>query len=235
MARLSSNSRRARAWSPRMSATPPSDVCDPADAPGISELPCQVDGLLERPLGIVELPARRETHADLPERSGLHVRIDSPTSNLEGLPGQGEGRVDVPGSNELPCREARARSRPCGRRPSRRCTARLSSSNRRRRLEVALESASEAIMVCAFARVLGEPEPSASSSSRRSRPSCTWLRSCQKRQSAEPILSPTSASPVSTAQVSAARMLSRSASRRSSHSRCCGPSRPGSASSASTR
>ena len=40
------------------------------------------------------------------------------------------------------------------------------------------------IIVCAFARVLGEPGPSASSSSSRSRASSSWFRSCQKRQSA---------------------------------------------------
>ena len=94
--------------------------------------------------------------------------------------------------------------------PFRRCTRRLSSSMRCAvsRSPRTIESAP--IIVCAFARVLGEPEPSASSSRRRSRASCSWLRISQKRQSAEPILRPTSASPASTAQVSAARMLSRS-------------------------
>ena len=85
--------------------------------------------------------------------------------------------------------------------PNRRCTGRLSSSTRRAVSKSPRRNDMDAIIVCAFARVLGEPEPSASSSSRRSRPSCSWFRSCQKRQSAEPILRPTSASPASSAQI----------------------------------
>ena len=48
-----------------------------------------------------------------------------------------------------------------------------------RRLEVALVERQVAIWVCAFARAAGEPEPSASRSSIRSRPSATWPRICQ--------------------------------------------------------
>ena len=47
--------------------------------------------------------------------------------------------------------------------PRRRCTARLSSSIRRAVSKSPWMSARIAIMVCAFARAAGEPEPSASS------------------------------------------------------------------------
>ena len=46
---------------------PASDFVDLADASGIPELPCEVDRLLDRPLGVVELAGDRETHAHLPE------------------------------------------------------------------------------------------------------------------------------------------------------------------------
>ena len=66
---------------------PASDFCDVADAPGISEPPCQVDGLLDRSLGFVEFPLRRETHADLPESGRLHVGHGLPCEPRRGPPG----------------------------------------------------------------------------------------------------------------------------------------------------
>ena len=54
-----------------------------------------------------------------------------PHGQPRGPPGSAQGRNRSPRRRGLPNREARARSRPCGHRPSRRCTARLSSSIRR--------------------------------------------------------------------------------------------------------
>ena len=166
-----------------MIASPPSDFCHAPTLRSISERACEVDGLLERSLGIVELPdAPRGRRRRARGRGPRRRRIARLASHLESLPAQGEGRIGVPGRWRR--REARACSRSCGRRrsgdaPGGSPRAPVAPSRSRRE-----RTTVDPIIVCAFARVLGEPEPSASSSSRRSRPSCSWFRSCQKRQSA---------------------------------------------------
>ena len=149
-----------------MIARPASVFCH---VPTLRRFPCARAKLTasSTSLGIVELPDACEGDTDVPEGVALHVRVVAVASHLESFPAQGEGRIGVAADDS----EKPERARDHAHVAERRCTGRLSSSTRRAVSKSPRTNDMDPIIVCALARVLGEPEPSASSSSRRSRAS----------------------------------------------------------------
>ena len=98
MARLSSNSREARAVIALDDRNARERLLPRADAPEVSVRRGEADRLLECSLRIIELAGGCEGDADVPEGVALLVRVVPVASYLESFSAQGEGRIGVPGS-----------------------------------------------------------------------------------------------------------------------------------------
>ena len=73
----------------------PEGLLPGADAPEISVRAREADGLLERPLGRIELPDGREGDPDVPQSMTLHVWVVPLPRHLESFPAQGDGRIRI--------------------------------------------------------------------------------------------------------------------------------------------